>query len=154
MAVGFGGYLLLNLLVYGDPFAFVAIQRDHWSKSLAWPWEGIAGVISRLSSGELVDQLVLGWAELAAIVLGLVGTIVAAMRFRPSWAVWMAGNWILFVSTSFVLSVPRYTLVMFPLFAWFGLLAERRWVGIAIGAVSVGLLVWFSARFALGNWAF
>jgi hypothetical protein len=50
--------------------------------------------------------------------------------------------------------VPRYTLVMFPLFAWFGLLAERRWAGIAIGAVSVVLLVWFSARFALGNWAF
>ncbi|HEY7737838.1 MAG TPA: glycosyltransferase family 39 protein [Candidatus Limnocylindria bacterium] len=154
VAVGFGGYLLLNQLVYGDPFAFIAIQRDHWSKALAWPWEGIAGVVNRLPNGELVDQLVLGWAELAAIVLGLVGTVVAAFRFRPSWAVWMAGNWILFVSTSFVLSVPRYTLVMFPLFAWFGLLAERRWAGIAIGGVSLVLLVWFSARFALGNWAF
>jgi hypothetical protein len=66
----------------------------------------------------------------------------------------MGGNWLLFVSTAFVLSVPRYALVMFPLFAWFAVLAERRWVGVAIGAVSVGLLLWSSGRFALGSWAF
>jgi hypothetical protein len=154
VAVGFGGYLLLNQVVYGDPFAFLAIQRDHWSKSLAWPWEGIGGVVSRLSGDSLEDVAILGVAELAAIVVGLVGTVVAIRRFRPSWAVWMGGNWLLFVSTAFVLSVPRYALVMFPLFAWFAVLAERRWVGVAIGAVSVGLLLWSSGRFALGSWAF
>jgi hypothetical protein len=154
VAVGFGGYLLLNQVVYGDPFAFLAIQRDHWSKSLAWPWEGIGGVVSRLSGDNAEDVAVLGVAELAAIGLGLTGTVVAIRRFRPSWAVWMGGNWLLFVSTAFVLSVPRYALVMFPLFAWFAVLAERRWVGLALGAVSVGLLLWFSGRFALGSWAF
>jgi hypothetical protein len=66
----------------------------------------------------------------------------------------MAGSWLLFVSTAFVLSVPRYAIAMFPLFAWFALLAERRRLGIAIGAISIGLLLWFSGRFALGSWAF
>ena len=154
VAVGFGGYLLLNLAVYGDPFAFIRIQNEHWSKSLAWPWVGIGGVIDRLGSGSLEDVAVLGIAELVAIGLGLAGTVVAIVRFRPSWAVWMAGNWILFASTSFVLSVPRYALAMFPLFAWFALLAERRWLGVGIGAVSIILLLWFSARFVLGTWAF
>jgi Mannosyltransferase (PIG-V) len=154
VAVGFGGYLLLNLAVYGDPLAFIRIQSEHWSKSLAWPWVGIGGVVGRLDSGKLEDVAVLGVAELVAIGLGLAGTVVAALRFRPSWAVWMAGNWILFVSTAFVLSVPRYDLAMFPLFAWFGIMAERRWLGVSIGAVSVILLLWFSARFALGTWAF
>ena len=152
--VGFGGYLLLNQVVYGNPFAFIEIQRDHWFKTLAWPWEGIAGVVSRLTGGSLEDVLVLGVAELAAIVLGLAGTLVAMRRFRPSWAWWMGVNWLLFVSTSFVLSVPRYVLVLFPLYAWFAILAERRWAGLAIGAASVGLLLWFSARFATGAWAF
>ena len=78
----------------------------------------------------------------------------AALRFRPSWAVWMGVNWLLFVSTAFVLSVPRYVLVMFPIFAWFALLAERRWLGVGIGALSIGLLLWFSARFSIGVWAF
>jgi hypothetical protein len=154
VAVGFGGYLLVNQVVYGHPLAFLEIQRDHWSKSLAWPWDGIAGVASRLGGGTAEDIAILGVAELAAIGLGLAGTVVAALRFRPSWAVWMGGNWLLFVSTAFVLSVPRYVLVMFPLYAWFALLGERRWLGIAIGAASLGLLLWFSARFAIGVWAF
>jgi hypothetical protein len=154
VAVGFGGYLLLNLLVYGDPFAFVQIQNEHWFKSLAMPWVGIGGVVDRLGDPNLENVAVLGVAELVAIGLGLAGTLYSLFRFRASWTVWMAGSWLLFVSTAFVLSVPRYAIAMFPLFAWFAVLAERRWLGITIGAVSVGLLLWFSGRFALGSWAF
>jgi hypothetical protein len=154
VAVGFGGYLLLNLFVYGDPFAFLQIQSEHWFKSFAWPWVGIGGVIDRLGDPSLENVAVLGLAELAAIGLGLVGTVYSLIHFRGAWTVWMAGSWVLFVSTAFVLSVPRYAIAMFPLFAWFAVLAERRWLGIAIGVVSVVLLLWFSGRFALGSWAF
>ncbi len=154
VAVGFGGYLLLNYLVYGSPFAFIQIQNEHWFKSVAWPWVGIGGVLERLADPVPENVAILGVAELAAIILGLAGTIVSARRFRPSWTVWMAGNWLLFVSTAFVLSVPRYDIAMFPLFAWFAVLAERRWLGIGIAVVSIGLLLWFSGRFALGSWAF
>src|SRR6202022_2256100 len=31
VALGFCTYLLTNLLVLGDPLAFVAVQRDHWA---------------------------------------------------------------------------------------------------------------------------
>jgi hypothetical protein len=154
VAVGFGGYLLLNLVVYRDPFAFVQIQNEHWFKSLAWPWVGIGGVVDRLGDPSIENVAVLGVAELAAIGLGLAGTLYSLFHFRASWTVWMAGSWLLFVSTAFVLSVPRYAIAMFPLFAWFALLAERRRLGIAIGAISIGLLLWFSGRFALGSWAF
>jgi hypothetical protein len=154
VALGFGGYLLLNYAVYGTPLAFVQIQSEHWFKSLAWPWEGIRVVVDRLGDSSLENVAILGVAELVAIGLGLIGTVVAVVRFRPSWAWWMAGNWLLFVSTSFVLSVPRYVLAMFPLFAWFALMSERRWLGVGMGVVSIGLLLWFSARFALGAWAF
>jgi hypothetical protein len=154
VALGFGGYLLVNQLVYGDPLAFITVQREHWFKELAWPWEGIGGVVSRAMNGTLEDRVVLGWAELVAIGLGLVGTVVSVLRFRASWSVWMAVNLLLFVSTSFVLSVPRYALVLFPLYAWLAVLAERRWLGTALGVGSVILLLWFAARFATGAWAF
>jgi hypothetical protein len=154
VALGFGAYLLVNQLVYGDPLAFITVQREHWFKELAWPWEGIGGVVSRAMNGTLEDRIVLGWAELVAIGLGLVGTVVSVLRFRASWSVWMAVSLVLFVSTSFVLSVPRYALVLFPLYAWLAVLAERRWLGTALGVGSVVLLLWFSARFATGAWAF
>ena len=155
VAVGFAGYLALNLAVYGDAFAFLTIQREHWYKELAPPWQGINGVIHFITdSPQPIDAIKYGWFELAFIVLGLAGTVVAAIRFRPSWFVWMAGNWLLFTSTSFVLSVPRYSLTLFPLFAWFGLLGRRPAVAVALSLVSVGLLGYFISEFAVGRWAF
>ncbi len=49
----------------------------------------------------------------------------------------MAGNWLLIVSTGFVLSVPRYSLVLFAL-PVFGALILDRWrpVGVALAVVS------------------
>ncbi len=152
--LGFVGYVALNQVIYGDPLAFLAIQHDHWYKSLSPPWAGISGVIDSILSRPTDDALMLGWMELAFIGLGLVGTVVAALRFRPSWAVWMAGNWLLITSTSFVLSVPRYTLVLFPLFAWFSLLTRSRGAAAGLGLASVLGLTYFAYRFAAGQWAF
>ena len=47
--LGFGGYLLLNYRVTGDPFAFLAITRERWFKSFAPPWTGIAAMFESLS---------------------------------------------------------------------------------------------------------
>jgi hypothetical protein len=152
VGVGFGCYLALNLAVYGDPFAFVRIQTDHWFKSLSPPWVGIGGVVESALERPPDDAFMLGWMELAFIGLGLAGTLVSAFRFRPSWTAWMAGNWLLITSTGFVLSVPRYALVLFPLFAWFAILPDRwRW---AVALASLTAFVYFSGRFAAGQWAF
>ena len=152
--VGFLVYLGVNVAVYGDPFHFLFVQEDHWFKSLDAPWVGIDGVISSMLNREAWQSMMLGWMELGFIVLGLAGTIYAAFRFRPSWFAWMAGNWLLFVSTSFVMSVPRYSLTLFPLFAWFALAGRRQgwWTAITFG--SLLLLALFASRMAIGEWAF
>lgn len=155
VAVGFAGYLALNQVVYGDAFAFLQIQREHWFKELAPPWQGIGGVIEYITGNhDAIEKLKYGWFELAFIALGLAGTVVAALRFRPSWFVWMAGNWLLFTSTSFVLSVPRYSLTLFPLFAWFAVLGRRPAVAVGLSLVSIGLMGYFVSQFAIGEWAF
>lgn len=154
-AIGFVAYLGLNLAVYGDALAFAEIQRAHWFKSLSAPWDGIGGVMRWLRSEDPGVAFMLGGMELAFIGLGLAGTVASALRFRPSWTAWMAGNWLLFVSTGFVLSVPRYSLVLFGLIAWFALLADRwRWAGVLLAVTSAIGLGYFAWRFAAGQWAF
>jgi hypothetical protein len=147
--LGFAGYLLVNQATYGDPLAFLSLQAEGWDRSLSPPWVGI---------GSLFDPAVrapLAWiAELAFVVLGLVGVVVSAVRFRATWTVWMAGNLLLFTSTSVVMSVPRFSLLLFPLFVWFALLARNRAPATLITLVSVAALVMFAGRFALGAWAF
>ncbi|MDQ6683150.1 MAG: hypothetical protein M3Y88_07760, partial [Chloroflexota bacterium] len=100
------------------------------------------------------DSLMLGWMELLFIGLGLAGTVYAAFRFRPSWFVWMTGNWLLFTSTAFVMSVPRYSLTLFPLFVWFALLARRPVVLAGLSIASLLLFGFFATQFAAGRWAF
>ncbi len=151
---GFAAYLLLNYEVTGDAWRFLVYEHEYWSKSLAWPWTGIGGLLQaagwRDPSGAQMDV----WQEIVFILIGLGGTLAAAVRLRPSYTVWMALNWLLFVSTTFVLSVPRYTLILVPLFLLFAQLAEwPRW-NYLLTAWSLLFLSFFTVQFALGRWAF
>ena len=152
---GFAIYLAVNMAVYGDPFAFSEIQRTHWFKDLSPPWEGIAGIARWVRDPVADTAFMLGWMELLFVAIGLVGSIAAAVWLRPTWAVWMAGNWLLIVSTGFVLSVPRYSLVLFAL-PVFGALILDRWrpAGVLLVLVSAVAMAYFAWRFASGLWAF
>lgn len=155
VGVGFGVYLLINQVVYGTPLEFLRVQNEHWFKSLAPPWEGISGLIGWLYDPEPDRSLMHGGAELLFAAIGLAATVHAAFRLRPSYFTWMALNWLLFISTSFVLSVPRYTLTLFPLFISLGILTERRrWLLVGISLLFGAGFFYFGARFANGAWAF
>jgi hypothetical protein len=104
--------------------------------------------------GTLDEQLMHGGMELIFVAIGLVGLIHAAIRFRPSWFAWMAGNWILFISTAFLVSVPRYSLTLFPLFASMALATRRPGVLVVVSIASIAALTFFAVRFAAGAWAF
>jgi len=154
VGVGFAVYLGLNQAVYGDPFTFLRIQDEHWFKSLAPPWDGINGVLAWIGNENPDNALMIGWMELLFIVIGLAGTVHAGIRFRPSWFAWMAGNWLLFVSTAFVISVPRYALTLFPLYVSLAVASRRTLVLAVLSAISISGLIYFAGRFATGVWAF
>jgi hypothetical protein len=58
------------------------------------------------------------------------------------------------VSTSFLLSTPRYALTLFPLFVALALPTRRTWLLIAGSLVSITGFIYFASRFATGSWAF
>lgn len=155
VGVGFGVYLAVNQVVYGDLFAFSEIQREHWFKQLTWPWDGIAGVLRWFDDPDPDSVFMYGGMELLFIAIGLAATVATAIWLRPTWAVWMAGNWILSVSTGFVLSVPRYSLALFGIMVWAAIIGERwRVAGWLIAAGSAMAMAYFAWRFGSGQWAF
>ena len=151
--LGFGGYLLLNRQVTGNAFAFTSVMKQFFFKSLSSPLTGIDSVLGALSRAPAEAEMV-GTQELIFIALGLVCTIVSWKKLRLSYSVWMTGNWLLFVSVSFVLSVPRYTLTMFPIFILFAMLGVRRIWMAAISFWSILYLALFVGLFVWGRWAF
>jgi hypothetical protein len=155
VGIGFGVYLVVNLAVYGDPFAFSVIQREHWFKNVTWPWVGLEGTVAWLTDPNPDFAFMNGGMELVFIWLGFVATVATTLWLRPTWAVWMAGNWILAVSTGFVLSVPRYSLPMFGIMVFAAMVAERwRVAGWILAASSAAAMAYFTWRFGAGKWAF
>jgi len=153
IALGFGGYLLLNHHVTGDFFAFSSLMKTNFHKSLTWPWTGINSSIGALSR-EPGEAQMIGRQELMFISLGLVCTVVSWIKLRPVYSIWMTVNWLLFTSVTFVLSVPRYTLTMFPIFILFAMLGARRIWMAAISFWSILYLALFAGLFVWGRWAF
>lgn len=155
VGVGFGVYLLINWWVLGDPRAFLTMQGEHWFKSPTWPWVGIQGAWNSIWGRMPSDALMIGWQEFFFILLGLGLTVWAWLRLRASYAMWMTCNWLIWTSTKFALSVPRYTLALFPAFILLARLRAARpaW-GAAVAVWSLLMLALFAARFAQGYWTF
>lgn len=154
IGLGFAGYLALNYAVTGDPLRFLTIQHEHWYKSLSWPWVGIQGTLRSIVTRTPSEAHMLGVQELIFIVLGLAATLVCCVRLRPSYSMWMAGNWLLFTSTSFIMSVPRYTLTLFPIYILFAHAAQdRRWFAV-ITTWSLLFMGLFISLFVQSRWAF
>jgi hypothetical protein len=152
-ACGFGGYLLLNKYVTGNPFAFTSLMQQFFGKSLSTPLHGIDNALGSMTRAPTEAEMV-GTQEVVFILLGLVCMVVSWFKLRPTYSVWMTGNWLIFVSVSFVLSVPRYTLTMFPIFILFAMLAAKRiWLAV-ITAWSILYLSFFASTFVWGHWAF
>jgi Mannosyltransferase (PIG-V) len=151
---GFAVYLLINWKVGGAPFAFLGARRALFAVSASWPWVGLRGTIGVLQHWKPTDSEIIGAQELYFIILGFVCAIGAWLRLRPMYAMWITGNWLLVTSASWLLSMPRYTLVMFPIFILFALLAKNRlWYAIITGW-SLLFLGLFISLFVSHRWAF
>ena len=152
--LGFAGYLLVNLRTTGDPLAFMAVQREHWYKHLAAPWTGLRDTFKSITSRTAMDSQMIGTQELLFVGLGLVCTIYCWIKLRRAYAIWMTGNLLLFTCTSFIYSVPRYTLTMFPVYMIFALLGRNKIWNAIVTLWSLLFLSLFTGLFVRGQWAF
>jgi len=157
-ALGFLTYLLINYQVTGNFFTFIEIERTHWFETLN-PIEGLLGTIGWTTNGAYPDNIMIGYAQLIFAALGLTMVIagfIAAYKhkLRPSYALYMLLIWMLAVSTSFWISIPRYVLSMFPMFMLFALISRKKTSPITITIVSFAALAFFTWLFASGTWAF
>jgi hypothetical protein len=153
IVLGFLTYLLTNLLVLGDTFAFIAVQRQHWSHSLSAPWVGFTEAIRGISWRVPWEKLTVGGGEAAGGIAAYAATILSWLRLRPSDAAYATALTVMMTFVPFWLSIPRYLLGMYPLFLLVGRISQRGVYLAMVAASLVGLVV-FSLAFGRGYWAF
>jgi Gpi18-like mannosyltransferase len=148
-------YLSLNYLLFANPLQFLEYQSGHWHKQLAPPWQGVRGAWSWIQNGgEPWTRLLLGHVELLFAGLAVAASLAAAVWMRGSYALWTGLNTLLFLSTSFLQSTPRYCLVLFPMLMLGARLLRSPPAWTFVVCASAMLLSWFAWRFAMGQWAF
>lgn len=153
--LGFVSYLLINYAVTGNAFMFLEYQRQNWQKYLRLPFNGLWDKYQTILHQSPANSNMVGFQELLFVAIGFFSIVLGWKYLRNSYRVWLIANWLLFISTSFILSVPRYTLVMFPIFILMGLVARRSWqLNVLLTAWSILYLGIFTSLFVKGHWAF
>lgn len=151
--VGFATYLLVNWYATGDALAFLRTRKAVFIMSTSWPWVGIREALGNLHRAPNQAEMV-GAQELLFVALGFVCAVVSWIKLRPLYTMWMTGNWLLFTSVTFIQSVPRYTLTLFPIFILFALLSANRFWNLILTMWSLLFLGLFVSLFVRGWWAF
>lgn len=144
-------YLGINFVTFGDPLYFVKPLTSNWYKHLEWPWAGINNLISSLPPYSS-ENFYIYFSELAALIFILIMTISIFFKVRKSYAVYLLTNLLVFTSTSFILSTPRYSLSLFPIFIALSLLKIR--LQIILSIVSISTLLKLTLMYTQGGWAF
>ena len=148
---GLAVYMAYLWVLRADPLYFSHVQI-HWNRHFAPPWVSLInafGKIAHTSSAQIVANQSL---EIAFTLL-MIGVLVAGWHsLRPSYIAYMGLSILVPMSTSNLMSMPRFALVLFPMFAILARWGERPWVNNVILAFSLPLLGLFTVLFADWYW--
>ena len=148
---GLAAYMAYLWVLSGDPLRFSHVQA-HWGRYLAPPWVSIVHAL-HIITGPYAPQTIANQVlELASTILMLGVLALGFRRLRASYIAYMAVSILVPLSTSSLMSMQRFALVLFPMFVLFGLWGARPNVNNGIVAFSMPLLGLFTVLFADWYW--
>jgi Gpi18-like mannosyltransferase len=148
---GLGLYMAWLWILNGDPLTFSHIQ-SHWDRKLAFPWVSVMHSFKEISHAHSALTISNQAIELLFTALMLALLVAGARRLRPSFSAYMALSILVPMSTSSLMSMPRFALVLFPMFVILALWGGRNWVNNMVVALSLPLLGLFTVLFADWYW--
>jgi hypothetical protein len=153
----FAAYLALNQAVFGDPLAFLRMQRSYWFHENAPPWVVIGGLVDAVLAGPRdADWPTVVVAPLLAF--GMLAVTAAwtllSRRSRPSYAAYAILTFAALATLTWPISVPRYVLGVVPVFLMLGGLGRWPRLATAAALVSGACMVVLAVVWFTGGWAF
>ena len=116
---GLSGYLLINRIETGSALTFMRLQKENWDQQLGWFFHSVRYQLNYglrwLREGNRQDAIGLWFANLIAQFGSLGVMLFAAKRMRPSYLAYFLAYFAVAMGTTWLLSAPRYLMVLFPL---------------------------------------
>jgi Gpi18-like mannosyltransferase len=147
LALYMGWLWILN----GDPLYFSHVQI-HWNRHLAPPWVAFGHSLYIITHARAPQTVANQFLELTFTILMVAVLIGGYKRLRPSAAAYMALSILVPMCTSSLMSMPRFALVLFPMFTILALWGQKPSVNNVIVALALPLLGLFTVLFADWYW--
>ena len=144
-------YMAYLWVLRGDPLYFSHVQ-SHWNRHLAPPWVSFINAFDKIAHATASLTVANQSLEIAFTLLMIVVLVAGWKSLRPSYIAYMALSILVPMSTSSLMSMPRFALVLFPMFAILARWGDRPWVNNLILAFSLPLLGLFTVLFADWYW--
>ncbi|MGC4936911.1 mannosyltransferase family protein [Kribbella sp. DT2] len=152
------GFMAYLKQIHGSWFAWQDAQEKGWAREFTWPWTSIAHTFEAATKGHFpADRTDWTWmfrAELVALLVGLI--LLAWLLWRRSWgeAAWVGATVAAFVTSYWVYSLTRATLLWWPLWIGLAVLLHRRpWLGKFYLGLAIPLGAIWAAAFFTGRWS-
>jgi hypothetical protein len=144
-------YMAYLWVLRGDPLYFSHVQI-HWNRHLAAPWVSVINAFHKIAVATSGQTIANQGLEVAFTALMIAVLLVGWKQLRPSYIAYMALSILIPMSTSSLMSMPRFALVLFPMYAILARAGERPWVNNLIVAFSLPLLGLFTVLYADWYW--
>jgi hypothetical protein len=152
-----GGWMIYQEIHLGSATAFIHAQELHWHRHFAAPWTLFSNTISDLVHWRFLDTSTASVTELfdfVTVLLLAVVTVYSFFRVRRSYGVLLGLCWCVYTFETFLLSVTREVLVLFPLFIGLGLWTSRNsWRERVMLVLFIPCSYFLIARFVTGAFA-
>lgn len=150
--LAFFGYLWA---ASGDPLLWFHVQATTWYRTATPPWTNLRHTLDAAVHHQFApDYAWMFGAELVAFAVGIVLVVALLRRRRVAEAVYVATQLASYVTSYWLMSVPRATLTWWPLWTIPAVvLARRPWLLRGWVIVSAALAVVWAAAFLRSQWA-
>ena len=118
-------YLIINLVLFKDPFHFKGVMSEHWYKGVVSPIVSYRYLLDDFPKHLVVESSVTRTVDhvmlfLLPFLLTVYELVNHKHRYLPvGLSVWVIANWLVIASQSFFLSSARYIFTLFPLYLMF-----------------------------------
>lgn len=147
---GFGAYLLINYAETGDAFRFAAYQKEHWFQGPDWFFDSaryhISNLVSYYDGDMFVHALALWLSSLISRFAALALMLACVRRQRPSYTLYSLAYYTVTMGVTWLLSAPRYLLVLFPIVFTLAWITKKRQTdaAVTIACLLLGTLYLFA----------
>jgi mannosyltransferase PIG-V len=148
-------YLVVNQVVHGDPLWFLHVQRQHWFQYAVPPWRPVIDAYQGLRDGtDDPTKTFIFSGRLAGVAFAVPILALATKRLRAPDVIYAWAGFVLILSASWLLSLPRYLIVLYPIFMVGAKLLRSPRVLVPLVVASAVVQGWLMWRFAVGQWTF